>query len=622
MNRLLKFPLIWCMFLSMHGNVSHAQDTILLDSLQNLLTTQTDGPAKVETLGMLFDQLIYQDPEQAVEYARAEVSLAKSLDFGEGLANGNYHIGVYFNNRDEADSAHVYYQRAFEVYGKLGDLDGQGNVNHAEAILAYAAGNYEEAIALIQRNVEIYSQLPHSEMDLAQCHDLLGFIHLYLGNYQLALRETLKGLKIFEQGDDRIRYADALNHMGGVEFCLKHYESSIEHNLAALEIYRSEDDRLYTAQVLNDLGNTAYHQADYPQAESYLTDGLALAREMASATLIGTALGNLGKTYTRQGKFPLAIQSLKESVAIHESTGAMPKVVESLNDLGDAYTAMGQPVKAIPIFDRSLKLASEMDVQEGIMYGFERRSQAHAALGEYRAAWEDQRQFKQFSDSLFNETQSRQIEEMRTIYQTEKKEQENEILRQEAQLDGLKIRNLWISLLLLTSLAVIGFLAYRFRAAKREWALQQEKLALSKELDFKQRELTTHALHLVSKNELLNQLKTSIESLKSETDKPAPLRRLIGIIDQDLRKETDWEQFESYFQAVHDGFADQIKLVFEELTVREFRLLTLMRMKLSTKEIASMLNITPDSVNKARYRIRKKLKESTDLTLQEYIQKF
>lgn len=139
------------------------------------------------------------------------------------------------------------------------------------------------------------------------------------------------------------------------------------------------------------------------------------------------------------------------------------------------------------------------------------------------------------------------------------------------------------------------------------------------ELEFKQRELTTHTLHLVSKNKLLAELKSGLEALKAESGGNNLVNPLIGAIDGDLRDNADWANFERYFKQVYSDFDEKIQRAFPTLTGNEIRLVTLMKMNLSTKEIATILNVTPESVNKARYRLRKKINLPTDQNLQNYI---
>ena len=158
------------------------------------------------------------------------------------------------------------------------------------------------------------------------------------------------------------------------------------------------------------------------------------------------------------------------------------------------------------------------------------------------------------------------------------------------------------------------------RYKKQLLVSEQEKLNFEKELDFKKKELASHTLHLVQKNELLEGMKDKLVELKkSATTNKSELARLIQRIKSDRQAEQDWEQFHKYFRQVHENFDNNLRAHFNDLTNNEIRLAALLKMSLSTKEIASILNISPDSVNKARYRLRKKLNLSSEDSLYDFI---
>ena len=69
----------------------------------------------------------------------------------------------------------------------------------------------------------------------------------------------------------------------------------------------------------------------------------------------------------------------------------------------------------------------------------------------------------------------------------------------------------------------------------------------------------------------------------------------------------------------HKDFNSTVKQKFPNVTNNELRLMTLLKMNLSSKEIASILNISPDGIKKARYRLRKKLNISSEESLSDLI---
>ena len=88
------------------------------------------------------------------------------------------------------------------------------------------------------------------------------------------------------------------------------------------------------------------------------------------------------------------------------------------------------------------------------------------------------------------------------------------------------------------------------------------------------------------------------------------------LLKKESAEDKDWEVFKSYFSEVHNNFDHKIKSIASDITEKEIRLASFLRMNLSTKEIASMLNVLPDSVLKSKYRLKKKLQldKETDLT--------
>ena len=81
----------------------------------------------------------------------------------------------------------------------------------------------------------------------------------------------------------------------------------------------------------------------------------------------------------------------------------------------------------------------------------------------------------------------------------------------------------------------------------------------------------------------------------------------------------DWEVFKSYFADVHDNFDHKLRAVTPDLTETELRLASLLKMNLTTKEIAAIMKVQPDSVLKSKYRLKKKLKLEKEMDLVGYL---
>jgi DNA-binding CsgD family transcriptional regulator len=156
--------------------------------------------------------------------------------------------------------------------------------------------------------------------------------------------------------------------------------------------------------------------------------------------------------------------------------------------------------------------------------------------------------------------------------------------------------------------------------------LENEKLQSEIEREetsirLKNKELNVQAININRKNEILNYLKKEIDRVMRTVNPDAQfqLKMLNRKIDQDLNPREDWEKFEQYFDEVHGDFISRLKEKYPQLSPKDLKLCAYLRMNLSSKEIASLLNITPRGVEIHRYRLRKKLNLSRETNLVEFL---
>ena len=599
-----------------------------IDSLILVTRQLEDTEEKVSNLAILFNALLYNDPLAAKKYALDEIALSKKINYPDGQATGYYHLGVYYNNTDQHDSARFFYLRSKDIFQQGGRIEKLFSVNHALAILAYSSGDYDEAISILNSNISINmepeydSLIPDKEYNLALAHDLLGMVYLFKGNYNLALQEALKALKFFEHLDKPVRKADALNHLAIIESYLQNFQNSTKYNLQALEVYKQNNDKYYQSQVLNDIGNNYYYLHKYDSAIFYLQQSLALAREMDSKDLAGTALNNLGKVYKELAQYEKAISLSSEALALHESTGSRNKIVEALNYLGMSTNAQDKPQSAIDYFNRSIALGESIGVKENIKIAYFNRSKSFEMLGNTGKALKDYKTYKAIDDSILNETKTRQIEELRTIFDMENKEKEIalqkiEIGLLEANSKVNRLQRILLSAGLALSVLVLFLVYYGMRQKMKRNKIEKEKV--DAELAYKAKQLTTHALHLANKNELLEDLKLQMERMKLNGNAHTEYNKIVNTINFNLQDDKNWANFSRFFDEVHKGFNETVKQNFPDVSSNELRLMALLKMNLTSKEIASILNISHDGIKKARYRLRKKLNINSDESLSDLI---
>jgi len=150
--------------------------------------------------------------------------------------------------------------------------------------------------------------------------------------------------------------------------------------------------------------------------------------------------------------------------------------------------------------------------------------------------------------------------------------------------------------------------------------LKNEKL--ESEIEHKNTELASAAMHLVQKGELLGNIREELMRLKKggNGDGAADeFKKMLRILGEENKMDKDWEQFAVHFDKVHSDFLRTVKTVYPGLSAHELKLCAYLRMNLSSKEIAQLENISVRGVEISRYRLRKKLKIPTETNLFDFL---
>ncbi|MBK9735939.1 MAG: hypothetical protein IPO92_13665 [Saprospiraceae bacterium] len=155
----------------------------------------------------------------------------------------------------------------------------------------------------------------------------------------------------------------------------------------------------------------------------------------------------------------------------------------------------------------------------------------------------------------------------------------------------------------------------------REHKIEIENDRLIEDNLSKSKELANTTMHLIQKNELLNEIKNELIDVRKTGDHTLTTKdfqNLMKIINENMTIKEDKNLFESNFNQVHDVFLKKIKAAFPELTAADMRLAAYLKMNLSSKEIAPLFNISLRGLENKRYRLRKKLGLPFDANLTEF----
>lgn len=595
-----------------------------IDSLESIIENMSDSAHKIEGLEELFYETIYSTPSQGLHYAQRGLHLSRKIENWDGVGIAYYHIGVYHKLIFEPDSARYYYDKSMAIWQEHPNEQFKAITLGSIAALEYEKGNFDEAIAIQSDVNEIFRE---KELWLKYAVGLgcLGDFYHSKGNFRTAYKYTLEGLKYLDTiPDEPWRYADFKKQIGLIELSRGNFMQSLGHFKEALRFYSESEDSIYMGHTHVDIGNGYLGLQKFDSAVYNYKKGLVIGKRTKVLDIQANAMTELGKTYSSMGKPDSALVHFSKAIKLNTSNNTSNNLALSLAELGNTYRLLKQEDKALFYLNQGLQIAdstSALDVKKEIL-GY--RSVLYQEQKQYLKALKDFQSFSELKDSLFNITKSQQIEELKTIYETEKKEaeialQDEEIktLNEKAKVDKLT-KGLYAggmaSALALSGLMVFGF---RQRIKKNKIAREKQEEIYKQEIEHKKKELASQTLHLVQKNTFIQELKENLENLKNSPEKfKVEFRRIVMLLKKQNASDKDWEVFKSYFSEVHNDFDQKLKTLYPDISEKELRLAAFLRMNLTTKEIAATLNVLPDSILKSKYRLKKKLEldKDTDLT--------
>ncbi|MBX2846254.1 MAG: tetratricopeptide repeat protein [Saprospiraceae bacterium] len=583
---------------------SSRSQTAVIDSLEVLYEQAETDSLKFAYLTKLFFNSVWSNPPEAKKYAQEGIDLAIEKQEGLHLSRAYYNMGTYYNMIVKKDSARIFFQQSLDVPESNDHPLQYLTVSHSLATLERDEGEFDAALHITEDNIERAATV--DSMYWGTMYDFKGQVLTSMGKNKLALQALYKSIEILEGTGKKIRIADAYAHLADAESALENYDEAITFYKKALPIYEKYNDKFYQSAIWGALGNAYNEKNDLELADAALEKAVELSEEIKQSIIQANALRTQGIVARKKKQYTTSSALLEKALAIQQKDDLKADAVSTQIELARTFVEQNKPDDALPILDSVIEVSQQEDYKLSLKTAYEIRAQAYERLNRHQAASEDHKAFIAVQNILLEENKRAEIEEQRALFDLEQKEkqitfQENEIQLLEEREKVSRLQKFLLGLGILLTTFILGSSVYLARQRNKQSKMEKEKALL--ELESKQRELTTHALHVAQKNELLTTLKEQINGMASRPEISGILRQ----IDQTLESDDDWERFRNYFESVHKDFAKNVKARFTDITQNELRLMALIKMNLSTKEMANILNVTPDSVKKARYRLRKKM---------------
>lgn len=581
-------------------------------------------------------------------------SIAQKADMPLKLADCEANYGLIERVSNNHQAAITRYQTAAGLYKSLGEMASAARAHTATGQIYIGKQSYKPAYQSFSRSF----QLRRKEKDsLGMANNLVnmaGAVY-FRGRLDEATDYYYRALRIAGLINNLPLKAQITMNVANVHMRKGNYDVATTYLEQALTLRRDQGDRQGESEVLLNLGITAYKKGLLDKADAYYAGSLAIKEDMGTDIAgIVKLTQNMGLVARERGEKNRAIIHYNKAMDMARQINDVQAQATILNNLGVIMMTEGND-EALPLLEQSLAISRLLQLKKLQLSNYDNLQLYHAGKGNFEKAYAYMTSYQSLNDSLNHADIASRIAELHTVYQTEMREKENLLLKEQSSVLRLRFIIMSVSALSVAVFATILLVLFNLkrkslrqsrallasqqelsRVASEKSRLEQQHLRevlvaeeeinrmQKSQLQQKNRELASSALLAIKKNEVLNNVRTmALQALRNDScDGIACLEELIREVDDSFDLDEQWELFQRHFEAVHPGFFSRLLKEYPGLTHNELKLCAYLRINLSSKEIAQILNISADSAITKRYRLRKKLNLPTEENLTDFLMQF
>lgn len=462
----------------------------------------------------------------------------------------------------------------------------------------------------------------------------------FLGDFDIGIKALYDALHYCKQEDYRI-LSDIQMQMANIYCRLKDYNKAFEINDKAATLCKIYQDSVGLAGTYNTRGIIHYSLNEFKTAEQCFRNALQINRKIGN---IKAAAANLNNMCLYEGDINEKLSLINEAIIINKNFNATWALAENYNNMGKQYFFAHQYDKALKALKEAKIAAATSNGKELICDNYEYSSWVYAAMKQYDKAYDCLLQLYTMSQELQNNKKLRDVEQEISKKKLMDQQRENELVEQAYEIELLRRNIFLLSATLLFCIAVAIFLPrwyrrrknmqlfetrYQLEHSERELAelkvAQQEQAihSIQNELEVSRQEVTTFAMFLRSRNELLERIREQIkEGYRMDPGTISThLKKVNAFISQYQNGSEETSALLLNIEQKNADFLKRLVALHPDLTQGEKYLATLLRVNLSTKEVSLLTGSVPKTINMNRYRLRKALRLQSEDDLTTYLQK-
>ena len=461
--------------------------------------------------------------EEAFSLFQSSLQISGKINYNHGICQSLLESGIILYIQGQYEKSGELFRKSLDLAQKLGFSDLEASSLNYIGKYLHTTGRFDESVDFYKRALEMYKSNRDSLNSVAVLLNL-GKTYNIDGDFYMALKCYLEAFKICKNSDDYSNISEVCNNLGSIYLALDQPDLSMEYHRKALSYRILINTPEGMASSYNNVGKVYLAENNPDSALYYFGRSLKSCEQISYLKGKVKALANMGKVYNLKYEYKKAKTYLLQSMDLADKSGYTAGVAVASLELGNTFLGQHQTDSARLAFENSLIKAKTTNLTELNHDAYWGLYQCYLDKRNHEKALEYYRYFAQAEKKLMLAENSAKLSELRITFESEKKEDDNALLRKENEIKEITIRQehfiiLFFIIALALTVLLIVMLYTRF----------ENKHKANKRLSVLNKRIT-------KQNKELEKLNKELENANREKDK------VFSIITHELRNPLYWFQ--------------------------------------------------------------------------------
>ncbi len=517
---LLFFVTLLSLISGTKGIANSSYDFTNIDSLLVAISKQPDDSFKVQTI-ISASKALYKESKynKAISLCEKSLNIAKNISYPLGEAESYFLMGRANNKLNNSATALELFNDAQGIFQEQKRIDRLASLYNNVGLIYKNLGRFSNAVQFLSRAYEYYQRL-ENRADAARVSNNLGSVYMRLGNHEKAAAAYFESLKFFEELEYQMGIAGINSNLALLFSDQKEYERALKHSRFALKIFEELGEKQEHADLLNNIAEIHINLREPDKALTILNKCLKLYSEINYPQGIASTLDNTGIVHAQKGEYQKAYDAYEKALQIFIDLDQMGHAPGVYNNMAHTLIMMERYQDALDKLEKGLSLSEEIGLQDAKLESYQRYHELYEKKNDHKTSLSYFKQYSLLKDSLFNKNKTQQLAYIEESYEIEKRERENQLLRQQQATkdEVIKRQTLQVKMLIGGVITFLLFAIYYYRINQQKKKTNELLSQQNEAINQKQKELLSANQSLQISELQLHETNQELQSVNSRLE--------------------------------------------------------------------------------------------------------